>query len=111
MAQRTSGRVLAGIALVASLTLAGPTPAHAIPRLSADGVWSWVSRLWDGSSATLGTAVKRTSTTQSTGRARYIEKAGVCIDPNGCFNHQTMRPTFPGCAAQSDQGVCIDPNG
>ena len=40
------------------------------------------------------------------------EKAGGCIDPNGCANDVTSsQPAGPACGAWNEAGACIDPNG
>jgi hypothetical protein len=126
MAQRTFGRVLAGIALAAVLTLAGPTPAQAAPRIGSDVVWSWVSALWDGTVGALWGVPARTNPDHGPKMGLPLQKqggcvdpngcaprpnAGVCIDPNGCTPRPSSSTSRPSCAAWTDAGPCIDPNG
>jgi hypothetical protein len=108
MAQRTLRNVLAGGAVIAALTLAGPAPAHAATGSDFVGLWSWLAGSW-GERVALRVGTGQGQGGRSRDRAK-TEKAGVCIDPNGCAVHQTPAAT-PLCKAWNGAGGCIDPNG
>jgi hypothetical protein len=107
MAQRTLRRILAGGALLAALTLTTPPPAHAA-GLSTESLWSWLSTLWTGPARTTvsGHAPAR-KPSPTTG---FLEKIGVCIDPNGGTGTQTGGAS-PCGASSSDVRPSTDPNG
>ena len=108
MAKRTLRRVLAGGALIAAFTLTTPTPAHA-GGLTAESLWGWLAGFWAGPSVPTTHAA---GSSHPQGHARGVgrwEKAGGCIDPNGCASSQATG-TSP-CAAHGDIGPCVDPNG
>lgn len=104
MAQRTLGRVLAAVALAAALTLALPAQADAAPAVSTSTLWNWLNEI----------ATFWMRPTRNVERTRgKDQKAGVCIDPNGCATppQALETPQRPACLAWNEAGVCIDPNG
>jgi|GEM_PF-3260150 len=103
MAQRTLGRTLAGVALAATLTLAGPAPAHAAPRMPSLSVLSWMDSLLGGRIAALWAAVGG----GDHGHGTRLEKQGPAIDPNG----GTGGGQPNGTSVPHDQGLWTDPNG
>ena len=102
MAQRTLGRTLAGVALAATLTLAGPTPAHAAPRMPSLSVLSWMDSLLGGRIAALWVAVGGGDHRQGSG----MEKQGPAMDPNG----GTGSGQSTGTPVPNDQSLWVDPN-
>jgi hypothetical protein len=110
MRQRTVKRVLAGVALMAALTLTSPAPAQAA-GLGGEGLWGWLTSLFDGRIVSLrtGSGMKPVQRSRHSGSSREVEKSLGCIDPNGCASSQTTGTSI--CTAHSDIGVCIDPNG
>jgi hypothetical protein len=109
MVQRSSRSVLAGIALVAALTLASPADAATGSGLA--GLWSWLAGSLRDRGAALGRGAGHAQAHRSRGPARQLEKQGGCIDPNGCAHYQSTGSASPVCLALSDQGPCVDPNG
>jgi hypothetical protein len=110
MAQRTLRNVLAGGALIAALTLASPSPAHAATASGFAGLWNWLAGSWGERVAVLWMGEGRAQGGRSRGAARGSEKQGPCIDPNGCAGHQTPAAA-PSCKGWNDAGGCVDPNG
>lgn len=111
MAQRTLGRVLATVALTATLTLALPVHADAAPLRKPASLWEWVGGfLEEKIAAVWGRPGGRK---QPTAAKPAPAKQGGCIDPNGCATgvHFPAAPQKPICAEWSEQGGCIDPNG
>lgn len=110
MPKHAFGRFLAVAILLGALALSGP--AHAATRSPAEGgqgFWGWLSRLWEtGISTLFGDERNAPRSGRGTGG---LEKAGVCIDPNGCGDHSTASPSGGTCSAWNEAGVCIDPNG
>jgi len=53
MAQRTVGRILAGVTLAATIALAGSAPAHAASRMPAVSPLSWLESFLGGRIAAL----------------------------------------------------------
>lgn len=104
MAQRTLKRVLAGAALLAALTLTTPPPAQAA-SFGAEGLWSWLSGLWERQAAT--TVSGHTPVRRHSPRTEPWDKIGPCIDPNGSTGTQTGSS----CGAGSTLGPVVDPNG
>ena len=105
MAHHTLRTVLVGGALVVALTLAGPAPAHAAAGPGTAGLWSWLAGLWDAGPAT-GQAQGEH---RHAGTAMEWEKAGSCVDPNGCL--QTLGTAPPECRSRNEAGVCLNPRG
>jgi hypothetical protein len=110
MTQRTLRSILAGGALVAALTLAGPAPAHAAAGPGLAGLWSWLAGSWGDRVSVLRLGEGHAQGYRSPTETRKPEKAGPCIDPNGCANTQTSGPSSAPCTTR-DAGPCIDPNG
>jgi hypothetical protein len=109
MAHRTLRSVLAGGALVAALTLASPSPAHAAPRSDFVGLWSWLADSWGERVALrVGAGAPQAQGGRSRGSARESGKQGPCIDPNGRCGAPATTDAI--CRTWSG-GVCIDPNG
>lgn len=102
MAQRTVGRILAGVTLAATIALAGSAPAHAAPRMPVVSPLSWLESFLGGRIAALwaGAAGGR-------GQAHGTEKAGPAIDPNG--NTGSSQPT--GNSVPGVQSSSPDPQG
>jgi hypothetical protein len=110
MAKRTLRNALAGGALVAALTLAGPAPAHAAAGPGLAGLWSWLAGSWGDRVAVWVLGEGHAQGHRSSSQTRKPEKAGPCIDPNGCAASQTSGANSPPCTTR-DAGPCIDPNG
>jgi len=91
--------LLTGGALVVVLTLAGPAQAHAAS--GPGSLWSWLTGLWGARVATpwIGTGQAQGGH-RHPGTATGREKAGSCVDPNGCG--QTL-----GTAGVNDSGSAI----
>lgn len=96
MVPRALRRAFAAVALIAALMLALPARAEAAPWSGFEDFWGWLGRitaLWD-----------------TTGKTEHPielqDKAGACIDPNGCTDHHAVA-----CTKWNDAGACIDPNG
>jgi len=108
MTLQTLRTVLAGGALAAVLSLAGPAPAHA--AAGPAGIWNWVAGLWGDGIATpwIGTGQAPRGHHQA-GTAGGWEKAGSCVDPNGCA--QTLGTTISVCSSRNSAGICLDPKG
>jgi hypothetical protein len=111
MAQRTLRNVLAGGAVIAALTLASPSPAHAATGSDFIGFWSWLAGSWGERVALRVGAGAPQAQGRHEGRPLRPEKQGGCVDPNGCANHQTTGTLIPSCRTSSDLGGCVDPNG
>jgi len=109
MAQRTLRNVLAGGALIAALTLASPSPAHASAGPDFVSLWSWLAGSW-GERVALWTGAGHAQGRQKGRPLRPSEKQGGCVEPNGCAKHPTPVAT-PLCKALNDAGGCVDPNG
>ena len=103
LAQRTLGRILAGVALASTLTLAGPAPAHAAPRMPSLSVLSWMDSLLGERIAALWMAVGGGDHK----RGASLEKAGPAVDPNG----GTGSGQSTGTSTTNGQSLWIDPNG
>ena len=105
MKQVSMKTLLAGGALVAALALAGPAPAHATAGPSS--VWSWLAGFWGERVATpwTGTSQGGHRHTGTAGR----EKAGSCVDPNGCA--QATAAAGPVCGLRNAAGDCLNPKG
>jgi hypothetical protein len=102
MAQRTLGRILAGVALTATLTLASPAPAHAAPRMPSISALSWLDNLLGGRIAVLWAAGDNGDQ-----HGARPEKQGPAIDPNG----GTGSGQSTGTSVPNGQSLWIDPNG
>jgi hypothetical protein len=109
MAQRTLKSVLAGGTLVVAMTLG--SPAHAVAGPGIAGFWSWLAGSWGERVGAVWPRAGQAHEFQHSGIPRDLEKAGGCIDPNGCANGQTTGSTPSLCTRRSDQGTCLDPNG
>lgn len=109
MVQRSSRSVLAGIALVAALTLASPAGAATGPGWA--GLWNWLAGSLGERVAALGREAGHAQGHGSRGPARQFEKQGGCIDPNGCAHFQGTGSASPTCGALTDAGSCVNPNG
>jgi hypothetical protein len=96
-------RLLFVTLLAGGLALAGPAQVHAAPIGPAQGAWEWLTRIWREGVAVMWGGGEA--------RSNYPEKAGPCIDPNGCASSSTSTPPSPSCRTQSEAGPCIDPNG
>jgi hypothetical protein len=104
MHQRSLKCVLFVAFLAGGLAFAGPAPVHAAPVDAPQAVWKWLARIWEAGVTVLWTP--------EAGRAVGIpEKAGGCIDPNGCTLNSMPPPAGLTCNAWNDAGGCIDPNG
>jgi hypothetical protein len=110
MTQRTLRNVLAAGAVVAALNLTSPMPAHAATGPGFAGLWSWLASSW-GERVSLWMGTGQTQGDRHSRRTNPLEKAGACVDPNGCANHQTTGAALPSCKVWSDAGACVDPNG
>jgi len=105
MHQRSLKRVFVVALLAGGLALAGAAQAHAAPFEPSQGLWKWLTRVWEEGVTVLWEG-------QGTGRGKGIpETAGGCIDLNGCSPHPVTPAAGPTCHAWNDAGGCIDPNG
>jgi hypothetical protein len=111
MAHRTLRSILTGGALIAALTLASPSPAHAATGQGFVGLWNWLAGSWEERVALqIGTGQPRGG--KSRGSARELEKQGPCIDPNGrCASTTSTTGTTDTICRTWSEGICIDPNG
>jgi len=99
--------VLVGGVLVATLALAGAAPAHAAVGTASPGLWDWLAGLWGER-----TAASWIGTGQAQGghRSTSWEKAGSCVDPNGCAQ-DAAGTSGSACRLRNDAGVCLIPKG
>jgi hypothetical protein len=95
-------RLLLVTLLAGGLTFAGPSQAHAAPVGPSQGLWKWLTRVWEEGIAVVWGQ-------PGTGSS-IPEKAGACVDPNGCAN-STVTPTGQQCRTHDEAGACVDPNG
>jgi hypothetical protein len=104
MHQHSLKRVLVVALLAGALAFAGAAQAQAASVEPSQGVWQWLSRVWQEGVTVLweGRGVGHD--------AGIHEKAGACIDTNGCAP-RSMAPGGPTCHAWTEAGACIDPNG
>lgn len=103
MAQRTIGRILAGVALTAALTLAGAAPAQAAVRGPSISALNWLQSFLGGRIAALWMAASGGGHRPS---ARP-EKQGPAVDPNG----GTGTGQTAGIFLPEKAGPAMDPNG
>ena len=104
MVPRSVRRALAAAALVTALFFVLPTRAEAAPLSGPHDFWGWLDSFIEARiSVWWGMAEKPHP-------AALQDKAGPCIDPNGCTDPQSVRRPA-GCTAWNDAGACIDPNG
>jgi hypothetical protein len=104
MYQHSLKRILVVALLAGGLTLASASQAQAASFEPSQGVWQWLSRVWEEGVAVLWEG-------RGASGDDIHEKAGVCIDPNGCAPHSMAPAGGLACRAWSEAGVCIDPNG
>jgi hypothetical protein len=105
MHQRSLKRLLFVALLAGGLAFAGPAQAHASPAGGPQAVWRWLARVWEQ-----GVTVLWAGPGEARGDASH-EKAGGCIDSNGCSPKSMTTAAGPTCHAWTEQGICIDPNG
>ena len=109
MPQRSLKRLLFVTLLAAGLAFAGPAQAHAAPFDTSQGLWKWLTRVWEeGVAVVWGQTGAEHPTSNGD---RHWTKQGVCIDPNGCANSATPASGGPLCRAWTEAGGCIDPDG
>lgn len=104
MHQHSLKRVLVVALLAGGLAFAGAAQAQAASFESSQGVWQWLSRVWQEGVTVIWTG-------RGAAGNDIHEKGGVCIDPNGCVPHSMAPAGRPACHAWTEGGVCIDPNG
>ena len=105
MHQRSLKRVFVVALLAGGLAFAGAAQVHAAQFEPSQALWRWLTRVWEGGVTVLWERPEA-------GRGDGIpEKAGGCIDPNGCPPHVETPAAGPTCHAWNDAGGCIDPNG
>lgn len=100
MHQHSLKRVLVVALLAGGLAFAGAAQAQAASFESSQGVWQWLSRVWQEGVTVLWEG-------RGAGHdAGNHEKPGVGID------YAVTNPAaVPVCRTTTEQGVCIDPNG
>ena len=99
MHQHSLKRVLVVALLAGGLAFAGAAQAQAAPLEPSQGVWKWLTRVWQEGVTVLWEG------RVASGDGVH-EKAGAGID------HSVASPgAGPACRTSTEQGVCIDPNG
>ena len=107
MRQQSLKTIVSACALVAALTLAGPTPAHATSG-PGGSFWSWLAGLWGARIATPWSGPgSHLGGHQHPGTVTGWEKAGGCQDPNGGCAVPGTTDSVPG----SGSGPALDPQG
>lgn len=109
MSQRSLKRLLFVTLLAGGLAFAGPAQAQAAPVGPSQGLWKWLTRVWEEGIAVVW---GQPGTGPQGYRQPSQQKQGVCIDPNGSPDLVTMGESGSvRCRSWNEQGVCIDPNG
>jgi hypothetical protein len=103
MHQHSLKRVLV-VALLAGLVFAGAAQAQVASFEPSHGVWKWLTWVWQEGVTVLWEG-------RGASGDDIHEKAGGCIDPNGCAPHAMAPAGGPACRAWTEAGGCIDPNG
>jgi hypothetical protein len=108
MPQHSLKRLLFVTLLAGGLAFAGPAQVHAAPVGPSQGLWQWLTRVWE-EGLTVVRGQPGVDHHTSNGDRRWTKQGG-CIDPNGCVNSAVPTTGRPACGAWTTAGACIDPN-
>src|ERR1700681_102498 len=89
-------RVLVVALLAGGLALAGATQVYAAPIEPSQGLWRWLTRVWEGGVTVLW---ERLGAGHASSPKPAWQKQGVCIDPNGCSPNSVTPAAGPRCNA------------